>query len=458
MSALFAAAELTAATGGRWLDVRRPAAVAALYTDTREAGAGRIFLALHGERFDAHDFLIKAVENGAGALIVEETAAAKVDPAWGLPVLLVADTLRAYQALGRLHRLRFPRLTVAAVTGSVGKTSVKEMLRAIFSAAAGAEAVLFTEGNTNNQVGVVQNLLRLTPGHRYAVIEMGTNHHGEIEPLSRTALPHAAVVNSIAPCHLEFLGSLAGVATEKGHIFDGLQPSGMAVIPQEAAAVEVLAARTAELPRRRFGTMPGPEVAVWAEYCRGDLDGSEVLLHFASGATLPLRWELTGAHQAVNAAGAAALAEALGISPEVIVRGLADTRLPGMRMARCVRDGVTYVNDAYNANPASMRASFRQLAEALKPASLILVLGDMLELGAAEAAEHAGVLRDALAALPGARVLTVGPRFYRAAAGLDGVATVADSDAARPVLAALVRSGDTVFLKGSRGLKLEKTF
>ena len=146
----------------------------------------------------------------------------------------------AYRDIAHFHRLRFPSLRLVAVTGSVGKTSVKEMLRAIFERAAGRDAVLHTEGNTNNQVGVPQNLLRLEERHRYAVIEAGTNHPGEIEPLSRCAAPQIGLINSIAPCHLEFLGSLAGVAREKAHLFDGLPGNGCAVIPRNCPEVEIL--------------------------------------------------------------------------------------------------------------------------------------------------------------------------------------------------------------------------
>ena len=214
----FSAEELARGAGGRWTD-GRGTAVSGVFTDTRQDGSGRLFIALSGENFDAHDFLPAAVSAGAAALCVAESKLGRLPEPCPVPVLAVADPLRSYQGIARLHRRRFPELTVAAVTGSVGKTSVKEMLCAIFTAAAGAERVLYTVGNTNNQVGVPQNLLRLQPQHRFAVIEMGTNHHGEIEPLSCCALPQVALVNSIAPCHLEFLGSLEGIAREKSRIF-----------------------------------------------------------------------------------------------------------------------------------------------------------------------------------------------------------------------------------------------
>ncbi len=452
MAALFCKADFLAATGGTFTG-REAEGGFELYTDTREAGAGRCFVALRGEKFDAHDFLAKAVESGAGMLLIDRDRFDAVDRIWTLPVLAVDNTLVAYQALARLHRRRFPALRLAAVTGSVGKTSAKEMLRAIFCAEAGSEHILCTVGNTNNQFGVAQNLLRLTPEHRYAAIEMGTNHHGEIGPLSLMAEPQCAVVNSIAPCHLEFLDSLAGVAEEKGHIFDGLAPDGRAVIPVQCDAAGVLRERVAGLDCATFG-VAGSGATVEAAYLGGTLEGSSFRLHFPDGTAETVEWSLSGAHQALNAAGAAAVACFFGISPAVIARGLAATALPGMRMAKMTYDEVTYLNDAYNANPGSMAASFRMLAESADRTKLVLLLGDMLELGPQEAAEHAGTLALAQEILAGARIITVGPRF--AAVCASGISSVADSEQARAVLAATVRPGDLVFLKGSRGIALEK--
>ncbi len=453
----FSAEELSEATGGAWWNGVAPESVSGIGTDTRQPLTGKLFLALCGENFDAHDFLDRALGAGAAALCVAADKAAKIPADCPVPVLLVDEPLEAYQALGRRHRLRFPDLKVAAVTGSVGKTSVKEMLRAIFRAACGGdeEAVLATAGNTNNQIGVPQNLLRLREQHRFAVIEMGTNHPGEIAPLSRTALPECAVISAIAPCHLEFLGSLEGVAREKAHIWDGLPPGGTAVIPANCPGQGILRERAAQFRICRFG-LPESGAEVTAEYLEGDLSGSRFRLQLA-GRSWEIRWHLSGAHQALNAAAAAATAWALGIAPEVIASGLPGTALPGMRMARREAGGVVYLNDAYNASPESMTAVLLQLAESLDPHRLLLVLGDMLELGTAEAAEHRKVLELVRSRLPGARVVTVGPRFAAAAKVVDpSIRQVEDSGAAAGVVKALSRPGDTVFLKGSRGMVLEK--
>ncbi len=447
----FSGNELVGASGGEWLDGRLPGRLNGVFTDTRTPSPGALFVALNGERFDAHDFLDRAMTAGAGALCIRRDAQGKLPENCTLPVLMVDDPLRAYQAIARLHRRRFPELKLAAVTGSVGKTSVKEMIRAIFTEEAGAERVLYTVGNTNNQIGVPQNLLRLNAGHRYAVIEMGTNRFGEIEPLSRMAEPAVALINSIAPCHLEFLGSLEGIAEEKSHIFDGLSDSGAAVIPAECPAVELLEKRTAAFRRFRFGVNAVPG-GVTAHYLGGQLEGSRFELTFPGGERMEISWALTGRHQAINAAAAASVALACGISPAVIAAGLAGTVLPGMRSKLTRIDGITFVNDAYNANPGSMRASFDWLAEFADPLRLVLVLGEMRELGEVEQQEHAELLRQARCRFPGARIFTIGAAFPPAA----GIRRFdAAGDAAGP-LAKAVRPGDLVFAKGSRGIAVEQ--
>lgn len=444
----FSAQELAEATGGRWVTDPGELRVDGVFTDTRQAGNGRLFIALAGEKFDAHDFLGAAIAAGSGALCIAERKLGKVPADCPIPVLLTDDPLRAYQAIARMYRKRFPELLLAAVTGSVGKTSVKEMLRAIFTEAAGAEHVLYTVGNTNNQIGVPQNLLRLDPAHRYAVIEMGTNHHGEIEPLSRCALPQVALVNSIAPCHLEFLGDLAGVAREKSRIFCGLPQDGTAVIPADCPAVEVLEEAAKPYRVLRFGEASGD---VRARYLGGELEGSSFELLFPGGACFRISWKLAGRHQARNAAAAAAAALAAGVEPAVIARGLANTVLPGMRSRITRIDGVTYLNDAYNANPGSMRAAFEHLAEFADPAHLVLLLGEMRELGGESEREHAEVFGLARKMFPGARIATVGAGFRHAGAERH-FETAPD---ARSFIAE-AKAGDLVFVKGSRGIAAEE--
>ena len=448
MTALFSPQELSEITGGVWL-VKAPGSAAfSITTDTRTDTRGKIFFALAGERFDAHDFLAQAVDSGCAALCICKKKISGI-PA-GIPVLAVKDTLLAMQACAAYHRRRFPELTLFNVTGSVGKTSVKEMLRAICIQTAGSEHVLATEGNTNNQIGVAQNLLKLTELHRYAVIEAGTSSHGEISPLSAMSLPCGAVVNSIAPCHLENLVDLDGVAREKGCIFAHLAADGIAVFPAETAGKSILQSAAKNHKCVTFGMDGKGDIS--AEFISGELDNSTFTLTFPGGKKFTVNWHLTGRHNALNAAGAAALAYSCGISPELICAGLKNTTLPGMRMKKSVINGVTYFNDAYNANPASMKASVELLSQVKFSGRLFLMLGGMRELGNISATAHKELLDTVKKLLPDARVLTVGAEF-------EGISSdhYPSPEAAGSALQALLQAGDTVFAKGSRGNCVEKT-
>ena len=447
MSADFSPQELSAATGGSWLREAPGSFRYSITTDTRCDNRGKIFFALAGERFDAHDFLTQAVDSGCDALCISSKK--KVDIPENIPVLAVDDTLIAMQACAAFHRRRFPELTLFCVTGSVGKTSVKEMLRAICSFAAGTEHVLATEGNTNNQIGVAQNLLKLSAEHRFAVIEAGTSSHGEILPLSRMAAPAGAIVNSIAPCHLENLIDLDGVAREKGTVFAHLADDGVAVFPAETAGKSQLEKAASSHRTLTFG-MDG-KGDIHARFISGKLDGSTFQLTFPGEKTFTVSWNLTGQHNAVNAAGAAALAYACGISPETIAQALPHTTLPGMRMKKTIIGGVTYFNDAYNANPASMHASVKLLASVKFEGNCFLVLGGMRELGPASEKAHRELLAEIQAELPYAKVITTGKEFENLSE-----CHFPHPEDAGIYLQSILASGDTVFAKGSRGNCVEK--
>ena len=431
--------------------------VSAIFTDTRETVADSLFIAFSGENFDAHDFLDKAVANGAKLLCVEKEKADRV-PA-GVDAVLVDSTVAAYQALARLHRNRFPDLHLLALTGSCGKTSTKETLRAILEEAYGKEHILATEGNTNNQIGVPRNLFRLTDAHQAAVIEMGTNHHGEIAPLADCALPESAMIVSIGNCHLEFLGSLEGVAVEKSRIFqNGVR---RAVLPYGAAGTEIMrdaAAGSGEI--LTFGADPVCDFR--AEYLGGNLQGSSFrLTKAATGESAVIQWHIPGAHQANNAAGAAALADSLGIPFEVIAAGIAKTTLPGMRMRITEHHGATWINEAYNANPDSMCATLEWLSEFVKGddlKKLVLALGDMGELGSARAVGHRRVLLKVQELFPDVRLVTVGPEMQAVADALamEPVAAYMTADEAPGDFLDHIRPGDLVLLKASRSMGMEK--
>jgi len=446
----FSAGELASACRGVWRNGEPQGTFRRILTDSRKIEKGCLFLALKGERFDGHAFLAKAAEAGAAAVISQQ------DLALDYPLLLVKDTLQAYQDLARYHRRKQSDLICAAVTGSVGKTSVKEMLRAIFRTAYGDDAVLATEGNTNNQVGVPQNLLQLHSGIRAAVIEMGTSSPGEIAPLSRMAEPDVAIVNSIAACHLEKLKNLSGVAREKAAIFSCAKKAAVFPCDIEESAILRAAAEAAHLEQHPFGEKDEAEVK--SIYEGGSLQGSRFKLVMA-GREYPVQWNLTGRYQARNASAAAAAALSLAITPEKIAEGLSHTVLPGMRMKITVANDVTYANDAYNANPASMTACLRHFAEFAAQDKLLLVLGDMLELGTQEASEHEAVLKLARRLFPRTRILAVGQRMTQAAQSLfpdNELLCAPDAESAQMLLVPSVRPGDLVLLKASRGIALER--
>jgi UDP-N-acetylmuramoyl-tripeptide--D-alanyl-D-alanine ligase len=278
---------------------------------------------------------------------------------------------------------------------------------------------------------------------------MGMNHSGEILPLTLAARPDTAVINSIAPCHIEHLGSLEGIAIEKGTVFQGLSPEGTAVIPAGIPQTALLEKAAEGRKILYFGTAENCDVR--ASYCGGKLEGSSFELTFKGVGTFSVNWHLSGRHQAVNASAAAAAAWSMGVSPETICAALPETLLPGMRSQITHLDGAVYINDAYNANPGSMRASFAWLKEFVSPEKLVLVLGEMRELGEYAANEHSAVLDEAIALFPAVRIITVGQYPERT-----GVLRFPTSAEAQAPLAGLVRNGDIVFAKGSRGIAVEK--
>jgi UDP-N-acetylmuramoyl-tripeptide--D-alanyl-D-alanine ligase len=444
--------ELIQSTAGRWNTVLPSGfELNQVTTDTREDCSGALFLALRGENFDAHDFLETAVSAGAAALCIEESFADRINNNWNIPVLLVDNTLTAYQAIANSYKKRFKNLCSIAITGSMGKTSCKEIIRSILVAEVGEKAVYATKNNTNNQVGVPQNLLNINSNHRYCVLEMGTNHFGEIEPLSRTLEPDVALINSIAPCHLEALEDLHGVAREKCKIFTSLKPDGIAVIPKYCPEIDYLEKQTENFKTMRFGE------DVEVIYHGGNLHGSTIEL-VIKDKRIKLDWSLSGAHQASNAAAAATVAFALGINAETIAQGLTDCVLPGMRMKVAQIDGIDWINDAYNASPESVIAALRWLKEFVKTEDLVLVLGDMLELGKSSNSQHEKILQQAFELFPESTFILIGSEFRKAGQGLDipSLYLCQNSDEAKEIIKPFLQAGNTVLLKGSRGIKLEK--
>ncbi len=429
-------------------------AIHRVHSDTRSTRPGDFFVALRGERFDGHDHLAAARAAGAVAALAEHGLDAAT-----LPGLQVSDTLAALQQLARGWRA-LHTLPLVAVTGSNGKTTVTQMVAAMLRAAHG-DAALATAGNLNNHIGVPLTLLRLHAGHRAAVVELGMNHAGEIALLAGLAQPTVVLVNNAQREHLEFMATVEAVARENGSVISALPADGTAVIPFDDAYTPLWRQMAEERGVRRvwtFGLQPAPDTSshVWARAVwQGEGDETphwHLQLHTpVGGADTTLA--LAGRHNVANAAAAAACALAAGLPLAAVARGLAGFQAVNGRSQalRLQLDGrtVTLINDSYNANPDSVLAAIRVLAEL--PGPRWLVLGDMGEVGDEGPRFHAEV---------GAAARAAGIEHFWAAgvacahAGADRhFGTVAELlsalSAARPTAA-------TVLIKGSRFMKMEQ--
>ncbi len=459
---LFTWQELLTITEGSWLVPpagEEAGGVQAVSMDSRAIAAGELFLAYRGETHDSHDYLSQALDHQAAALIVDRRPShALLDRclATAVPCLQVSDTLAAYQALGHAHRRRFDKLRVIAITGSSGKTSTKEMVAAIARAAVGVDAVLATQGNTNNLIGVPRNLLQLRLHHRIAVLELGTSLPGEIAILTRLVQPDIAILTSIGPVHLEGLGSIEGVRREKAAIFEPLALNdGWAILPRELAQEPILADL---LPAGRTITVGSrPDADLRVTYVSGDLEGSRFTASLGDQPPVEVSWPLHGAHQAANGGLALAAGLRLGVDLPAAAAALAKLLLPGMRMAITERDGVHWINDAYNANADSMRALIDWLALAVKPDQpLILCLGDMLELGEQVQDFHREIISYARRRLPAGTIVAIGPEMARAAGELGGCIVFEQVPDARDWLHSQLPTSGVVAIKASRGMRLER--
>ena len=430
-------------------------------TDNREAGPGDVFFAFIGEKNDAHRFVGAAFEQGAAGAVVSKLPDSI--PA-GKFCLLVDDTQKAYGRLAAMVRSRY-RIPVTAVTGSVGKTTMKDMIACVL---AEKLQVLKTEGNLNNHIGMPRTLLRLDHDTEAAVIEMGMNHKGEISYLTGIGRPTMAVITNIGDAHIGNLGSRENIFRAKCEIFEGLQPGGTAFLNGD----DILLRRLAEMPEVTRGAkivFAGERAD--CDYRAADIEESAEDIRFTMlrgadtpkpGTSLAVTVPKPGRHMIYPALIAAAVADTLGLSDEEIRNGIAAYSPTKMRMEihRCPGN-ITVYNDTYNANPQSVMAGLSVLAAAAREngAAGIAVLGDMLELGTEEQRLHEEVGRYA-ASLGLRRLVTVGEASRHtaaaaAAAGLDTICCVSREEAMQaldPLVAA-----DTVFLvKASRGMALEE--
>ena len=424
--------------------VTRDAYFQGVSTDSRQLVPGSLFVALRGERFDAHDFLGQLVDKPLAAVVVE-----RLPEHYPLPAIVVPDTLVALGRIGNVWRRRFA-IPIIGVTGSNGKTKVKEMIAAILAAAFGDDARLATQGHLNNEIGVPLTVTRLTDAHKAAVVELGMNHPGEIGRLAAIAEPTVALVNNAQREHQEFMHTVEAVARENGAVLQALPQDGVAVFPGDDEFTELWRELAGDRKVMTFGLTDHCDVR--ASYTTNGF-GSELAVD-AGVQRFTIQLAAAGVHNVRNALAATACALAAGIPVDAIVRGLeAFAPVSGRLQRKQAVSGATVIDDTYNANPDSVRAAIDVLAQ--YPSPRILVLGDMGEVG------------------------TQGPEFhqeigaYAASRGIDTV--LATGDLARhmtgsgaqhyeqfdELLAALdqklgSKSDATVLVKGSRFMKMER--
>ncbi|MFD1913384.1 UDP-N-acetylmuramoyl-tripeptide--D-alanyl-D-alanine ligase [Halodurantibacterium flavum] len=460
MAPLWTSDDAARAMGG---EVRGSFDITGLSIDTRSLKPGDLFVALTAAR-DGHDFVAQALEKGAAGALVSRVPPGVAPDA---PLIVVPDVLPALCDLARAARAR-TRARIVGVTGSVGKTSTKEMLRTMLASQGQVHAA---EASFNNHWGVPLTLARMPADADFAVIEIGMSNPGEISPLARLARPHVAMITTVAPAHLAAFGSLEGIAHEKAAILDGLEPGGTAVLPADLGVTPILTAKAAEVGAQvvLFGTGAAADLRMISATAAQD---TLVVRAEVMGEPLLYKVLAAGRHFAMNALGCLGVAGALGVDRTLAALDIGLWRPPGGRGSRetivldLVEDDLRFelIDDAFNANPASLAAALEVLAAA-KPADgigrvsggrRIAVLGDMLELGADEAVLHAEIANwKDLRAVD--RVHCVGPRMRHLWQALPARKRGEWAERAEDMAARarhLVDAGDIVLVKGSKGSKV----
>jgi len=450
--------DLLAATGGERASGSGDADFSGIAIDSRAIEPDQLFVAVRGERHDGHRFAAAVVESGVRGLVLARDALNDLPlEAWreaGVTCVAVSDTTRALGALAAFHRRRWNG-PVAAVTGSNGKTTTRAMMAAVLGRAG---STLATRGNFNNEIGLPLTLLRLRPEHRWAAVELGMNHFGEIARLARIAAPDIGVITNIGPAHLEGVGSLDGVRRAKGELIAEMPPGATAALNADDPHLVRLAGET-DRPVLGFGR--SESAAVRAEDEAPIPGGVGFTLVLPDGRA-PVRLRAVGRFQVSNALAAAAAGHLAGLDAETVAAGLAETRPEKGRMVPLeTRRGVRLIDDTYNANPASMAAAVQALTELAPPGRRVLVAGDMLELGpAAEALHREAGRRAAEAGVD--RVLGSGPLSAALAAEAEAAGLPPDAcfsgspGAVADRLMETLAPGDWVLVKGSRGMAMER--
>ena len=484
--------ELAEITSGSWHNLKAKNAdkrINWISTDSRNDCTNALFVALCGDILDGHKYVGTAIEQNAPAVCINKNKLKYIHTLCNTPFLLVDDTFTAYQKIAAYHRLQLTNLTLIGLTGSNGKTSTKDILYSILSSEFASNKVYATKENTNNHVGVPQNLLNLNKNHRFAIIEMGSNHLGEISTLVNIVKPDIALLTSIGPSHLEFFKDLRGVAIEKRTIFSSYNKNRLynyAVIPSNCPEQKtIISGIPKDIPIRTFGYNKSPDLKV--TYHSGSLNSTDFSLTWndkdrenpelstlnseekevetqnlaSKDKEYRIHSTLTGKHQTLNAAGAALVANILGIKRNNITKHLANPVITGMRMRISIHNSVTWINDAYNANPASVNAGIEYLAEITENNmgnKVYVLLGSMLELGNNSLNEHMKILKKACTLKNNAMICGVGNLILEAAEVLKNnrIQQFKNRKEVTDFLKSNLKPNDIVYLKSSNGAGLSK--
>lgn len=439
--------DVLTATGGTLICGSPDAVITDVCTDTRKLIPGALFVPLAGERFDAHSFIPAALEGGCAASLTAQPATAAQKP-----IIAVADTRRALGDLAAAYRRRFT-LPVVGITGSVGKTTVKELTAAVLSRRL---HVLKTAGNLNNEIGLPLTLFRLEDSHEAAIIEMGMSGFGEIDALARIAAPNIGIMTNIGLSHIEKLGTQENIYKAKSELFAHIAPGGTVILNGDDP---ILASHRGEIPHKTITVGLGAANDITAKDIVTTDDEVRFTICYQNEATQGVL-HFPGAHNVTNALLACAAGLCLGIPLAEAAEGLGDYIPNDKRMQLIEHNGYTIINDCYNAAPASVLAALRVLCA--KSGRKIAVLGDIKELGSYTEASHRTIGKEA-AELGTTLLFTFGEaaRFAAEAAVAAGMPQNAvfhftDIDALNKALSAQLAPGDTVLIKASRAMQLER--